>query len=70
MTRKYNKVMYNLVSDDCPPIDSHKKMSSKGGRATVKKYGKAHMSEIGKKGAKARYCVTVPFTEEDEKLIK
>lgn len=32
--------------------DYFKKLGSKGGKATVKKYGKKYMSKIGKKGYK------------------
>lgn len=36
-------------------VEHCRRIASKGGRATVNKYGRAHMSEIGKRG----YMVTV-----------
>ncbi len=32
----------------------HRKISSRGGTSTAKRYGKDHYSELGKKGAEAR----------------
>ncbi len=32
----------------------HKKISSKGGRTTKKRYGKQHFSDIGKKGGESK----------------
>ena len=32
----------------------HKEVSAKGGRKTMRKYGKKHFSKIGKRGAKAK----------------
>jgi hypothetical protein len=35
-------------------MDSHKAVSAAGGKSTLKKYGKKHYSEMGKKGAKTK----------------
>lgn len=34
-----------------------KKIAKKGGKATAKKHGSEHMSEIGKKGGKNRWRI-------------
>jgi hypothetical protein len=49
---------YTRVCERCgqlvPPSEEFARLGSKGGSVTLKRYGRRHMSEIGKKGGRPR----------------